>query len=68
MCCFEGNLIKYWYQTTYWSRRFKELVIISILNMSKVITRAFRRQLKMVAPQQPLPEIILPHEQPHSQV
>jgi hypothetical protein len=36
--------------------------------MSKVITRAFRRQLKMVAPQQPLPEIILPHEQPHSQV
>jgi hypothetical protein len=36
--------------------------------MSRVITRGLRRQLKMVAPQQFVPKIILAWKQQHSQV
>jgi hypothetical protein len=36
--------------------------------MLKIIIKGLRRQLEMIAPQQPMPEIVLPQEQPSSQV
>jgi hypothetical protein len=35
--------------------------------MLKIVIRGFRRQLEMVAPQQPMPEIVLSQKQPSSQ-
>lgn len=51
-----------------WSIIFKELVFVHVLDMLKIIIKGFRRQLEIVAPQQPMLKIVLPQEQPSSQV